>query len=261
MDYDAFITMVQRAANIDRVTAEQVVAATLETLAERLSPGQAEAVAAELPPGLSGWLATETAAQDIDADTFVRRVAARAELDRKTAERVVPVVFQAIERTLDTDGLRRLAAQLPPDYAPLLTSTPGAHGGVMPTELFLQRVAERAGVDEAAARRATRAVLETLADRLSGGEIEDLREELPYALRPPLEDVPRTKPTTALGVEEFLERVAAREEVSTSEALEQARAVFATLREALSGKQFDDLRAQLSRDYEVLLVPVAASSG
>ena len=57
----------------------------------------------------------------------------------------------------------------------------------MPAEEFLQWVADRAGIDRATAQRATEAVLKTLAERIAGGEVDDLVKELPAEFRPILE--------------------------------------------------------------------------
>ena len=47
--------------------------------------------------------------------------------------------------------------------------------------------------------------------------------------------------------------IAEREGVTPNEARKHARAVFATLREAVSEKEFSDVRAQLPDDYSALL--------
>jgi uncharacterized protein (DUF2267 family) len=44
----------------------------------------------------------------------------------------------------------------------------------MPLEQFLQWVADRRGFDTETARRAAEAVLETLGERIAGGEMDDL---------------------------------------------------------------------------------------
>jgi uncharacterized protein (DUF2267 family) len=54
--------------------------------------------------------------------------------------------------------------------------------------------------------------------------------------------------------EEFVARVAAQEGMTAEEAERQAHAIFQTLREALSPKEFSDMASQLSEDYAPLLV-------
>jgi uncharacterized protein (DUF2267 family) len=57
-----------------------------------------------------------------------------------------------------------------------------------------------------------------------------------------------------MSLDEFIARVAERESVSWEQALEHARAVFATLRETLSDKQFSDLMSELPRGYREALL-------
>ncbi|HWM59183.1 MAG TPA: DUF2267 domain-containing protein, partial [Pseudonocardia sp.] len=51
---------------------------------------------------------------------------------------------------------------------------------------FVNEVADRAGVSRDEAESLVRATLRTLAERLSGGEAEDLRAQLPKQLQPEL---------------------------------------------------------------------------
>ena len=120
---------------------------------------------------------------------------------------------------------------------------------------FHARVAQRAGLDGERAPRATDAVLETLADRITGGEVDDLERLLPPELHPPLE---RGKAQTngaarPLSLDDFVRSIAEREGVTPDEAFEHARAVFATLRETVGEDELSDVRAQLPDDYAALL--------
>jgi uncharacterized protein (DUF2267 family) len=73
---------------------------------------------------------------------------------------------------------------------------------------FLRSLEERAGIsDRTEAERTAVAVLEVLADRLTGDEAHDLISQLPYQLKK------RVRPTLAamrMTPEEFVERVADR---------------------------------------------------
>jgi uncharacterized protein (DUF2267 family) len=127
---------------------------------------------------------------------------------------------------------------------------------VLPLDEFLDRVGGRAGLDNAAAQRATEAVLETLAERIAGGEVDDVAEYLPQQLQPALE---RGKERTRgkaqrISLDEFVGRIADREGVTWEDALEHARAVFATLREALPDKELSDVLAELPRAYSEALL-------
>ena len=72
-----------------------------------------------------------------------------------------------------------MAAQLPAEYEPLLPAAGvGRHGAAGEPDDLALRVAELAGLEPEAARRAADAVLETLAVRILAGEVEDLKREL-----------------------------------------------------------------------------------
>jgi uncharacterized protein (DUF2267 family) len=126
--------------------------------------------------------------------------------------------------------------------------------GELPLDAFLDRVAERAGLDRDGARRATEAVLEVLALRVSAGQVEDLRPFLPYELRPALDRGMNRSRGRALPLtlEEFIDRLTQREGVSEQEAPAHARAVLSALRDAVSEKEFHDTTAQLPREYRAL---------
>ena len=126
---------------------------------------------------------------------------------------------------------------------------------MVPAEAFLARVAERAGLDAAGARRASDAVLETLAERIAPGETDDLISRLPVALHEPLKRGAARADGSArqMGLDEFLRRVADREGTPPLQARDHARAVLATLREAVADDEFFDVTVQLPDEYAVLL--------
>ena len=99
-------------------------------------------------------------------------------------------------------------------------------------------------------------MLETLAERIAGGETDDLAEQLPEELRPSLQRGRQRSGGKAqrMSLDEFIARVAEREGVTWEQALEHARAVFATLRETLSDKEFSDLLSELPRGYQEALL-------
>jgi uncharacterized protein (DUF2267 family) len=249
VDYERFMAIVQEAAGVGRGDAEAAAHAVLQTLAERLSAGEARDLGQQLPDELGPWLGTDTAAEPFDADEFVRRVAKREEVDRKTAERHARAVLLALSRSVPPDELDDMIAELPKSFAPLLPR--GELIEPLPAEEFLRLVAERAGLDGEQALRAADAVLETLAERISGGEVEDLSEQLPPELHEPLRrgDALSNGAARPMSLTEFERRVAEREGVTPAEAHEHARAVLATLREAVSEKEWLDMTAQLPEEY------------
>lgn len=113
----------------------------------------------------------------------------------------------------------------------------------------VQHRAHLANVDQAL--RASRATLETLAERLSGGEPTQLGAQLPPELARYLHEI-----TAGTGErfssDEFFQRVSAREGVDLPDAVFHARAVIEVLCEAVSPGEIDDVRAQLPADYQRL---------
>jgi uncharacterized protein (DUF2267 family) len=262
MDHDEFLRMVERAAGTNREQAEAAVRATLSTLAERISGGEAEDIARQLPRELRPLLPVTGKAEPFGAEEFVRRVAEReGGVPPEIAERHARAVFAALARAVRPGEIADMVAQLPKDYRRLLAAAkpppeaPPKDRRVIRAEDFVEHVQQRTGLDPEHARRATNAVLEALADRISGGEVDDLEDELPRELHEPLERGKAESNGAArpLSGKEFVLGVAEREGVPPEQATEHARAVFATLRESVSEKEFSDIAAQLSDDYRALL--------
>lgn len=121
----------------------------------------------------------------------------------------------------------------------------------MQYQQFLTRVAEEAGVSEDEADDAARATMQTLGERLAGGEAGDLAAELPPELSEPLESVEID--SDRFDADEFCRRVADREEVSEDEAREHAEAVLHALRDAVTPGEWEDVAEQLPADYASLV--------
>jgi uncharacterized protein (DUF2267 family) len=71
------------------------VRATLTTLAERISAGEARDLAAQLPPELAPWLNVDKRSERFDVDEFLRRVTERSGADGDAALRRARSVFAA----------------------------------------------------------------------------------------------------------------------------------------------------------------------
>jgi uncharacterized protein (DUF2267 family) len=253
-DYERFITTVQQKASLSREAAERAARATLLTLAERLSQGEARDLAAQLPPPLAGRLLTDSDAERFDAREFLRRVAEREEVGVETAERHVRAVFDALGRTVSDDEIADMVAELPHNFAPLIGEAQDLGIRVVTLEALLAGVADRAGLSLDDARTVMDAVLEILAQRIASGEVDDLIALLPLEARPPLARGKQRGDGKAvrMSLDEFVRRVAEREGVSTAVAREHTAAVLATLRELLPDSEWRDMTAQLPDDYEAL---------
>ncbi len=107
---------------------------------------------------------------------------------------------------------------------------------------------------------ATRATLITLAERLFGGEANDLASQLPRGIAEYLR-TGLAGEGMRFPVEEFFERVSQREGVDVPKAIYHARAVIAVLYEAISPGEMADVRAQLPADYARLFEPGREEDG
>jgi uncharacterized protein (DUF2267 family) len=256
MRYTSFVTTVERLSGLSRPASERAIEATLRTLSERISGGEADDIAAFLPQEVRPWLTSAVEpAEPFDREEFIRRVADREHVDPSVAEDHVRAVFQAIGFAVAPGELRDMAAQLPRDYEDLLEAAGVGGRQSLVQDDLVGRIAELLHAERAPARRATEAVLQTLAARISAGEVDDLEDELPADVHASLErGLVESRAAKPMSEQEFVVRVAELEGVSPDEAERQAHAVFQALREALSDKEFSDLAAQLSDDYAPLLV-------
>ncbi|PZE39287.1 MULTISPECIES: DUF2267 domain-containing protein [unclassified Curtobacterium] len=119
MDTGQFVDLVAQRADIThvRTRARPLTDATLSTLAERLSGGEAAAVAAELPDELQHCLTgVDEAPERFDADEFVRRVAGRADIDESTAREGARAVFDVLHEAVPKGTWENLTTQLPNDH-------------------------------------------------------------------------------------------------------------------------------------------------
>ncbi|SCL32755.1 Uncharacterized conserved protein, DUF2267 family [Micromonospora rhizosphaerae] len=114
-------------------------------------------------------------------------------------------------------------------------------------EDFIDAVARRAGVPVDQAGTITRATLETLAERISGGEANDLANQVPEGLDDHLRKTQEHPEVFGLG--EFVQRVTARAGIDGVLASSGIRAVLTTLREAVPRDEFEDMVAQLPKDF------------
>jgi uncharacterized protein (DUF2267 family) len=252
---DRFIAIVQREAGLsNEAEAQQAVRAVLETLSERLMAGLIKTLRAELPEEAAKHLSLRDPHQSFDADEFLRRVVRRAGTDPATAERYAKAVFLALSRALEPDPFRALLGELSKDYRPL---TEKARRQASQPGEFLRRVADRAGLDQKQALAVIEATLETLAERIVGGEVDDLAKQLPREFRPALE---RGRERSgglgrAMSLDEFLTLVAERAGLPLDQARTGAGAVLATIHDAVTDKEFRDLVSQLPRSYVELSHP------
>ena len=252
MDYQTFLSVVQDWLGADQETAEHAARAVTSVLGERIGADEARVHAAHLPPEVAAWLHTAGGARSFDAEEFVRRVAEREGTDPDTAERHITAVLGAMSQALPEREYDHLVARLSKDYAPLLPKA--AVAPTMSTRAFVSRVAQRSRIDDASALRVAEAVLETLAERITAGEVRDLTARLPVRLHGPLKRGAARADSASrkMPPEEFLRRVEQRAGVGPDQAREDIRAVLATVREA-TREEFFDVTVQLPAGYRDLI--------
>jgi uncharacterized protein (DUF2267 family) len=118
-------------------------------------------------------------------------------------------------------------------------------------EEFIRKVGERAGVpDRFEAEKTSVVVVQALCDRLTGKEANDLLAQLPAMFKEMIVVSPAPLP---ISIDEFVGRIAEELEIPPDEARSRIRAVFGTLREAVTPGEFQDVLEQLDPTYADLL--------
>ncbi|MEU8716127.1 MULTISPECIES: DUF2267 domain-containing protein [unclassified Streptomyces] len=125
MDEQEFVRTVARRTGLGRQEAADVTRATLETLAHRLSPGEARDLVAELPEGLAEAVrrGTTDRTERFGHDDGVRRVAERTMLKVEEADRGVRTVLAVLREAISEKEFNDLMSQLGTDFSRALEST------------------------------------------------------------------------------------------------------------------------------------------
>jgi uncharacterized protein (DUF2267 family) len=123
VSYEEFLSRVQLRAGLDRKAAEMVTQAVLSTLADRITRGEADDLAAELAPELRPWLLlTGPAAERFSAREFIRRVARKIpDLGEDQVERAVTAVLATLREAVSPKEVRDMFSQLPDDILDLFS--------------------------------------------------------------------------------------------------------------------------------------------
>lgn len=120
MEYSEFLGQVQNRLELDsQQAAQKATRVTLETLGERLGPGEAEDLGAQLPEEIGHHLTGSSEAESFGWQEFVDRVAEGEGLtdegDRADAAYHAQVVVDVVADAVSTGELADVAAQLPDD--------------------------------------------------------------------------------------------------------------------------------------------------
>lgn len=112
---------------------------------------------------------------------------------------------------------------------------------------FIGSLQSRIGRPRDESETLAHATLRVLAERLNADEAYDLRAQLPGPLQGDL--IPPEPEAQSFGSDEFAGRVAQMAHLSEKEARQGVIAVFATVRDAVSPGEFDDVLAQLGGEF------------
>ncbi|GAA2029075.1 hypothetical protein GCM10009720_06140 [Yaniella flava] len=121
MQTSEIIELVQeRTGNESSTTANDMIIAVLETLAERDLDGAQQNFAAQLPDEFSEVLRhTDQQSQEkFDADAFVQRVAERSDISEDQSETWTRATLSALAESVTTGEREDFISALPNDYVP-----------------------------------------------------------------------------------------------------------------------------------------------
>lgn len=261
--YERFLKTIQQQTGLDRDHAERAGMATLESLAERITRARARELAEDLPERLRFWLegATDHPGEAFGVDELIRRIAEREEVGIETATQHARAVLGALARVAPAYEIDDLVDDLPDEFESLLGDVAREIRGRTEPEIrtvdpIVEHVKHRADLDFVEAERALDVVLETLAERLTPTEVDDLEAVLPKQFAVALErgKVRAHGTPKAMSLDEFVDCVARKENVPFDEALGHTRAVFLTLAEAIPPRELREILHELPRGYRETLL-------
>jgi uncharacterized protein (DUF2267 family) len=120
MDYNEFIGKVHNRAELASTEeAVKAIRATLHTLGERVTEGEAQDLAAQLPEELGVYLNMAEKTERFALDEFLDRVAEREGIDRPVSVYHARVVMDVLMDAVTAGEAEDVLAQLPDSFRPL----------------------------------------------------------------------------------------------------------------------------------------------
>ncbi len=118
-------------------------------------------------------------------DEFLAKVRERGEYHgQEEAEEVTASVLRVLASRITSSEAEDLAAQLPEPLDRPLIDGAGTQAGIFGVEEFLRRVGRLTGARPRTAEWDASAVLSTLAEAVSGGELNQVLSQLPSGFAP-----------------------------------------------------------------------------
>ena len=114
---------------------------------------------------------------------------------------------------------------------------------------MIQKVQDTCGLDAEDSALAMRVVLETLGERLHHTERKHLADQLPRELKPA---VWKRDYVADFDLEQFYTRVASRERIRYSQAVERTRCVMSLIQQGVSPGEIRDIQTALPDEYKEL---------
>jgi uncharacterized protein (DUF2267 family) len=130
MQYDRFVGHVQHRAQLaSNGEAVHAIRATLQTLAERLTPEEAKDLSAQLAQEIGVFLHREpgTGVERLSLDDFFHRVSEREGKGLGTAVYHARVVIEVLGEAVSPGEMRDVLAQLPPEFNALFEAGSRGH--------------------------------------------------------------------------------------------------------------------------------------
>jgi uncharacterized protein (DUF2267 family) len=126
MQYDEFVGQVQhRGRMASSGDAVKAIHATLQTLSERLTSGEAKDLAAQLPQEIAFYLHKEPSPKDVERFTlqeFFERVSRREHVDLPKSIHHARAVIDVLCDAVSPGEINDVRGQLPAEFAPLFES-------------------------------------------------------------------------------------------------------------------------------------------
>jgi uncharacterized protein (DUF2267 family) len=116
MNYNDYIQFVRERAGIkSEDAAKKAIESVLEVVGQRITLGQAEDIAAALPPELRPYLRQTPEAEAFDVNEFLKRISDKEGVDVRTAEGHARAVLSVLGEWIPRAELRDTLEQIPND--------------------------------------------------------------------------------------------------------------------------------------------------